>query len=156
MFFAAISAFSLAIFSFLAFNSAACWAIFFACSFCSLSTSFSFAAKSLEETLPKSSAGFSTTVMFGSFFASSTALSTSGVSNSLGMDVDLFASFSAGATSVGCPRGSLFVSGLTTGCSCADFSAPTVGCWTFVVSFGVAELCSVPLFSGATSSTLVG
>ena len=79
-------------------------------------------AKSLEETLPKSSAGFSTTVMFGSFFASSTALSTSGVSNSLGMDVDLLASFSAGATSVGCPRGSLVVSGLTTGCSCAaDF-----------------------------------
>ena len=156
MFFAAISAFSLAIFSFLAFNSAACWAIFFACSFCSWSTSFSFAAKSLEETLPKSSAGFSTTVMFGSFFASSTALSTSGVSNSLGMNVDLLASFSAGATSVGCPRGSLVVSGLTTGCSCAEFSAPTVGCCTFVVSFGVAELCSVPLFSGATSSTLVG
>ena len=156
MFFAAISAFSLAIFSFLAFNSAACWAIFFACSFCSCSTSFSFAAKSLEETLPKSSAGFSTTVMFGSFFASSTALSTSGVSNSLGMVVDLFASFSAGATSVGCPRGSLVVSGLTTGCSCADFSASAVGCCTFVVSFGVAELCSVPLFSGATSSTLVG
>lgn len=88
-------------------------------------------------------------------FTSSTALSTSGVSNSLGMDVDLFASFSAGATSVGCPRGSLFVSGLTTGCSCTDFSASAVGCWTFVVSFGVAELCSAP-FSDATSSTLVG
>ena len=156
MFFAAISAFSLAIFSFLAFNSAACWAIFFACSFCSWSTSFSFAAKSLEETLPKSSTGFSTTVMFGSFFASSTALSTSGVSNSLGIVVDLLASFSVGATSVGCPRGSLVVSGLTTGCSCADFSAPTVGCCTFVVSFGVAELCSAPFFSDATSSTLVG
>ena len=156
MFFAAISAFSLAIFSFLAFNSAACWAIFFACSFCSLSTSFSFAAKSLEETLPKSSAGFSTTVMFGSFFASSTALSTSGVSNSLGIDVDLLASFSAGATSVGCPRGSMVVSGLTTGCSCADFSASAVGCWTFVVSFEVAELCSAAIPFGTTSSAVVG
>lgn len=72
------------------------------------------------------------------------------------MVVALLGSFSAGATSVGCSRGSLVVSRLTTGCPCADSSAPIASYCAFVLSFGVAERCSVSLFSDTTSVAVVG